>query len=167
MPARLRCSVRLPCSWGCSLIQSPRWRVTSPSVFGFLILVVIAAPILEELIFRGCIQSWLCRRFLTPVAIVAATAAFTALHAGGAHLYNMQLAAIAMDGLVFGVVYQLSGSLLADIAAHMALNPVTLITQLTGIAAPLEFALLAAGVPAIAFWECVRFAHVGGCRRQA
>jgi membrane protease YdiL (CAAX protease family) len=101
--------------------------VNADTVRGYLLTVVNGAPVLEEVFYRGCLQAWLARRLPAPASVVAATAVFTAAHGMGSGAYNsVQLVSVAITGLTFGVLYHRSGSLIPDIAAHMALNGTTL-----------------------------------------
>lgn len=103
--------------------------------------VVIAAPIVEELIYRGFIQSairrallWRAagsagsgitargRRRITWAAILLASAVFTLMHAGVAEPHAL-LTLFALS-LCFGIAYERTGSLAAPIVMHVLFNAV-------------------------------------------
>jgi membrane protease YdiL (CAAX protease family) len=84
------------------------------------LLVVVGAPVVEELFFRGLLQRSLHRR-LGPVWAVA----LSALAFGLAHQELLQLPALVAFGIVLGVLAQRSGRLGPGIFAHIAFNAVT------------------------------------------
>lgn len=84
---------------------------------------VICAPILEELLFRGGLQSWLGRRLPRGAAVVVATLAFTWVHGLGPGAYNsVQLLDVAISGFLYAGLYQATKSVTPGIVAHMARN---------------------------------------------
>lgn len=95
--------------------------------FGWTVLVLVTcvgAPLVEELFFRGLVQTRLVTRFGPGVGIVVASLIF-----GAAHLIAWQgpitLAlgwSIAGGGLVFGLARHHSGRLGTSIAAHVYFN---------------------------------------------
>ncbi len=93
------------------------------SVFGWVLVAcaVIGAPIVEEVIYRGFLQS--CMLALlgrTWYAIIATAAIFTAVHVGSAQPHA--LPTLLVLGLAIGVVYERTRGLLAPIAMHMLFN---------------------------------------------
>lgn len=78
---------------------------------------VIAAPILEEFIFRGYLQKNLVD-FLNPyVGIVLASLIF-----GAIHLIPQQVILASLIAMVIGVIYYLTNSLMTAIAIHILNN---------------------------------------------
>jgi uncharacterized protein len=86
---------------------------------GFLtfLFFVIAAPILEEAIFRGVILDGLLRRYSPQKSILLSSFLF-----GAVHLNAVQFVTGMVIGLFAGWVYYRSRSLLACIAIHLAAN---------------------------------------------
>ncbi len=78
---------------------------------------VIAAPILEEFLFRGVVQQNLSR-FLSPIAgIIIASLIF-----GLIHIIPQQVITATLSGIVIGSVYYLTGSLVTVVLIHMLNN---------------------------------------------
>lgn len=78
---------------------------------------VIAAPILEEFLFRGIVQENMVR-FSNPFAgIIIASLIF-----GMVHLIPQQVIMATFSGLVIGTVFYLTGSLATAISIHMLNN---------------------------------------------
>lgn len=94
--------------------------------FGIVMLVLIvglAAPVVEEIFYRGLLQRSMQRRFGVWPGLLLASLVF-----GVAHLQPLQLPALALAGLVFGLLAQRSGRLGPAITAHVAFNMVTVVT---------------------------------------
>jgi len=94
--------------------------------FGVVLLfaiTVIGAPFVEELFFRGFVQSGL-RKSLGPVIGVVATA----LVFGTIHYQLLQLPALLGFGLVLGALTARTGRLGPAIVTHMAFNATTVVT---------------------------------------
>lgn len=72
----------------------------------------------EELFFRGAVQGSL--------GLWAGTAIFALVHTGPHRSFRLWTAFAAAAGLLFGVLFAWRGSLLAPIAAHVAVNAVNL-----------------------------------------
>ncbi len=88
----------------------------SPSVFSFLALV-IAAPILEELIFRGVILEGLLKKYSPLQAIVISSLLF-----GLIHLNPSQFVSAFLGGLFIGWVYAINRNLILCILIHFTIN---------------------------------------------
>lgn len=98
------------------------------TVVAAAITLGLCAPVLEELFFRGAIQSWIGRRFPRPLAVGIATLLFVAAHAS----YNSaQKVNVAAGGLAFGLLYETTKSVLPGIVAHMAANAYSLVAATT------------------------------------
>lgn len=93
-----------------------------------IVSAVILAPLVEELIFRGLMQSML-RRVIGPWgAILASTGIFAFLHFGqGAQA----IPALLLLSVVLGYNYERTGRLVAPIAIHMLFNLVMILIFLT------------------------------------
>lgn len=81
------------------------------------ILIVVMAPILEEYIFRGKIQSLMGEEFNVPVAIVTQAVLFGSLHG-----FALQKVYATLMGLVFGAIKEKSNKLQCTIIMHMTVN---------------------------------------------
>lgn len=104
----------------------------SPAKYTSLISVlfsVIAAPVVEELVFRGIIQSRLEQAMSAWVAVLIQAALF-----GFIHGQPLQISYAFVLGLIFGWIRYCSQSILPTVAAHMAFNAMNLPTvTLNGI----------------------------------
>lgn len=97
---------------------------------------VIAAPLVEELVFRGVVQRALIGRLGVAAAIVVQALVFGAVHANPAFgSGNIGLVAVlSVVGAAFGVGAHLTGRLGTSIVAHAIFNSVVLVIVLTGVA---------------------------------
>jgi len=84
---------------------------------GLVFIVVIGAPIVEELVYRGLLQGAMVRRFNDAVAVVAVAAFFAAIH-----FRWVEFPGLFVFGLILGVCALRTGRLGMGIAAHMAFN---------------------------------------------
>jgi uncharacterized protein len=99
-------------------------NTSTPLLFTFLqaIAYVIVAPITEEFLFRGYIlQRWASKWSMT-VALVASSILFGVLHAN--------IIGLSMFGLVMGVLYIRTRTLLIPIACHAFNNLIALFLQM-------------------------------------
>jgi membrane protease YdiL (CAAX protease family) len=85
-------------------------------IIGFLAIVVIG-PIVEEMLFRGYLQTALSKRMKPWLAIVVASCAFAAIH-----LQPAAFPMLALVGGVFGFLYYRTGSLRVSMVLHMLNN---------------------------------------------
>lgn len=85
-----------------------------------MLTAVVAAPILEEFLFRGIIQKNLVRRLGPIRGIILGSLIF-----GGIHLIPQQVVYASCLGLILGTVYYLTGSLNSAIAVHFVNNGLT------------------------------------------
>jgi membrane protease YdiL (CAAX protease family) len=95
-------------------VGAPVWRV---------LLVLLAAPFWEEVIFRGLLYKDLKRQFGIRLALIASALIFAFLHPVFAFVPVFVLGLCAAGALEF------SGSLLAPILVHVAYNSVVLIVH--------------------------------------
>ncbi len=100
----------------------------------FLVVVTcVAAPVLEEFLFRGLLQTALLNTFGIAhrrAVIVCAGVLFGLIHAGVANL--QVLPALMMFGVILGWLYEKTGSLWPGIAAHAFFNAVNILVVLWG-----------------------------------
>ncbi len=89
------------------------------AVVGLLLVLAVAAPVVEELFFRGLVLRGLLGVAPPPVAIVGSGLLF-----GLAHFEAVQFAGLAVFGVVLGVLAWRTGRLAPGMAAHAAFNAV-------------------------------------------
>ncbi|MEL7479929.1 MAG: type II CAAX endopeptidase family protein [Pseudomonadota bacterium] len=88
-----------------------------------IMYVVVVAPLVEEIGFRGIAIGCLIGRGIDPrLAVLITTAGFTALHV---QYSPLGLASVFLSGLVLGWLRIASGSMSAPIVAHMSANAVS------------------------------------------
>jgi uncharacterized protein len=80
-------------------------------------IVVIGAPFVEELMYRGLLQGAVVRRLNDAVAVVIVAAFFAAIH-----FRWIEFPGLFVFGLILGVCALRTGRLGMGIAAHMAFN---------------------------------------------
>lgn len=84
---------------------------------GRFVVLVIAAPLLEEYVFREKVQSHLKRSFGVPVAIIG-----QALFFGSMHGLRLQQIYTAVLGVGLGIIKEKEKNLQSTIIMHMTLN---------------------------------------------
>lgn len=103
------------------LMQESDWAKQAVMIFG----ACVAAPIVEELLFRGVIYAPL--RDLTDTYFAAA---FSALIFGVIHLHLGSFPALTVLGFCFAMAYQATNSLLVPIFMHALFNTFQVILTL-------------------------------------
>jgi membrane protease YdiL (CAAX protease family) len=107
-----------------SSVSEPAERLTDRAegvgVALLVVLVVVGAPIIEELFFRGLLLRSIEARWSDSLALVASSILF-----GLAHFELLQLPALVMFGLVAGYCAQRTGRLGMSIWAHVGFNATT------------------------------------------
>ena len=99
-------------------------KATSPGGIAlFMLIVVIGAPIAEELFFRGLVLRSFEKRFGTVWAVIGSSVVF-----GATHFQLLQFPALTAAGLVFALVVVRTNRLGAGVMAHMGFNAVTAIS---------------------------------------
>ena len=84
---------------------------------------IILGPVLEELVFRGLLQTWLLHcggRRARWAVIVFASAIFASVHLGATTWHA--LPGLFVLGLTLGWLYERTGSLLSPILVHAGFN---------------------------------------------
>jgi membrane protease YdiL (CAAX protease family) len=94
-----------------------------PLLAGFAVLACIAAPVLEEFVFRGFLLNALRRYTPAWVAIAISAILFGAFHMQQGN--NGVIVPLAAGGVVLGIVYYWSGSLTASMLTHAFFNAAT------------------------------------------
>jgi membrane protease YdiL (CAAX protease family) len=97
-------------------------------IAGFVFLACVAAPFMEELMFRGFFFNALLRYAPVPVAVLLSAVLFGFAHwqPGNAGA----IAPLAATGVVLAVVYYRSGSLTASMLTHACFNLFTVVIVL-------------------------------------
>ena len=86
---------------------------------------IIVAPILEESIFRGVLLRGLLTRNSAPVSVILSSVIFALIHV---HLF--QVVPAFLLGLLFGIVFVRSHSLLYTMILHFAANSILHVSML-------------------------------------
>jgi uncharacterized protein len=94
-----------------------------PEVAILFVFLVLGAPFVEELFFRGLLLRSLDRRFGTPAAVLGSALVF-----GLAHFELLQLPALILFGVILAVMAERTGRLGPGIAAHAAFNAATVLS---------------------------------------
>jgi membrane protease YdiL (CAAX protease family) len=97
-------------------------RANGIGVFLLILMVVVGAPIVEEIVYRGFVQGALVRRFGPPIGLIVAAAFFALIH-----FRPIEYPGLFVAGLVFGGCALVSGRLGPAIAAHLAFNAIGLL----------------------------------------
>ena len=84
--------------------------------------VIVVAPIVEELFFRGLLLDTMRRRWGTATAVVASSLFF-----GAIHLQLLQFAGLTLAGLVFAAAVVRTGRLGTAITVHAGFNATTFV----------------------------------------
>lgn len=100
-------------------------KATGAGIIVLVLVVVVAAPLAEEVFFRGLLQRTLLRRFPVWPSMIA-----TALVFGLSHFQPLQFPALAAFGLVLSVLAHRSGRLGRSIWAHVGFNATTVVALL-------------------------------------
>lgn len=82
-----------------------------------VVLVVVGAPIVEEIVYRGLLQRPLLDRFRGPAVVVFTSAVFALIH-----FRPVEYPGLFVAGLVFGICAWRTGRLGPAIAAHVGFN---------------------------------------------
>ncbi|MBI4883221.1 MAG: CPBP family intramembrane metalloprotease [Actinobacteria bacterium] len=104
------------------------WESASGAGSALLVVVVVlGAPIVEELTYRGLLQGALCRRLLNPtLALVLAASVFALVH-----FEPVEYPGLMLVGLVLGAASLLTGRLGMSVLAHAAFNATGLLLVAT------------------------------------
>lgn len=106
--------------FGISDKEALRWMTRLSPVWLAFVLAVVAAPVSEELLFRGFLYGGLAQSRIGPVGAIAVTSALWAL----VHIQYAWpiLVQIFVYGAVFGVARWRTGSLWPSLVAHALIN---------------------------------------------
>lgn len=103
------------------LMENPGWRER----LAVAAIAILAAPITEELVFRGCLYGVARQRFGRIAAILGTSALFALIHAHAATIPALFVLAVAL-----ALLYEATGSLWAPILAHSAFNALNVLGSL-------------------------------------
>lgn len=96
------------------------YTFTTAHIVGEILWTVIAAPVFEEMVFRGLLLGCLLARGWNPwIAVAVTAAAFASTHG---QYYLPGLVSVFVGGLLFGWLRIISGGLAAPLLAHAAMN---------------------------------------------
>jgi membrane protease YdiL (CAAX protease family) len=102
-------------------------KATDPLGVGLLVLiVVVGAPFIEEVFFRGLFQGAAMRRFGAPIGV-----ALPALVFGGVHFQLLQLPALVLFGVIAGLLVWRYDRLGPAIWAHVGFNAIAVVSLLS------------------------------------
>ncbi|MEP6296232.1 MAG: CPBP family intramembrane glutamic endopeptidase [Ilumatobacter sp.] len=87
------------------------------STIVLILMVVIGAPIVEELVYRGFLQRWLATRFTRIASWLVVAGLFTAIH-----LRPVEYPGLALFALAVGAAMLVTGRIGAPIALHVGFN---------------------------------------------
>lgn len=112
-------------------LEAPARELTDKAhgagVLVLALVVVVMAPLAEEVFFRGMLQRTLLRRFRAWPAMV-----MTAVFFSASHFQLLQFPALAAFGLVLSVLAQRTGRLGLNIWAHVGFNATTVLALVFG-----------------------------------
>ncbi|MBS0620408.1 MAG: CPBP family intramembrane metalloprotease [Verrucomicrobia bacterium] len=100
---------------------------STPMLISALISILIAAPFLEEFLFRGCLQTYF-KRFMRPASAIGVTSlCFALFHFSLSQgIGNIPLiASLFTFALFLGFIYERQSSLFASISLHMTFNAIS------------------------------------------
>lgn len=106
------------------LMDYPEWSLR----LSIIVLAVFIAPVVEELLFRGLLQSAIRSFVKRPWSgIILVSLVFATIHQNAEHW-----PALFVLGVGLGYAYERSGSLLRPILIHAMFNGLTILSQLAG-----------------------------------
>lgn len=97
---------------------------TLPNQILIFVTVAIAAPVVEEVVFRGMLQRSMTQ-YMPPWAAIILSAFIFAI----IHMQPEAIGALMALGIAFGVIYHVTKSLKATILLHLVNNAAALILQ--------------------------------------
>jgi membrane protease YdiL (CAAX protease family) len=101
-------------------------RANGMGIALLILTVVVGAPLVEELFFRGLMLRT-AQRAMPPAAAIALTAVLFGL----THFQKVQLPALVLFGVVLGVLAWRTGRLGPSVFAHMGFNLTTVVVLLS------------------------------------
>lgn len=94
-----------------------------------LFTILLAAPVIEEFLFRGMLQTWIKNKIGTKAAILITSLFFALFHLSASQGFgNISLAlSLFCFACFLGFIYEKKASLFASIGLHMAFNAISTI----------------------------------------
>ena len=117
-------------------VKHLKMTLTDPPLFTITFLTVITfVPLVEELIFRGFLQTWLRQFMSMGTAIAIASAVFALFHFSFSQgWHNIEfLASLFLLSCFLGYVYERQGSIWAPIGLHAAFNCISILLIVWGV----------------------------------
>jgi membrane protease YdiL (CAAX protease family) len=115
-------------------------RADRTYVVSLVITAVVAAPIVEEMVFRGVVMRGLHSRLSIPVVVVVQALLFGGAHADplrGVGTIGLVLV-LSGVGIAFGIATVMLGRIGPSIVGHALFNGVVLLVVLSGLADRLQ-----------------------------
>lgn len=110
--------------------QVKEWLADPRSLPLVALFIVVLAPIVEELIFRGFLQPLATRTAGVAGGVLLVAVAFALLHGPTYHWAWQQLTVMALAGCAFGAMRQWTGSTVAAALLHASYNATMLYAYL-------------------------------------
>jgi uncharacterized protein len=101
-------------------------RASGATVVVLVVVIVVGAPVVEELVYRGLLQNAFATRISETLALVAAAAWFALIH-----FRPVEYPGLFVAGLVFGACLFATRRLGTAIVTHAAFNATGLLTVMT------------------------------------
>lgn len=107
-------------------------KVNSGSLIPLLVvlfMIILSAPVIEEFLFRGCIQNWLRSKIGVKASIILTSICFSAMHFSVSQSFSNipLLLSLFVFSIYLGFVYEKTRSLLSSITLHMTFNTISVI----------------------------------------
>jgi membrane protease YdiL (CAAX protease family) len=116
-----------------SIVDYLQKTMQSPLAFFLTIVtIVVIAPISEEILFRGYLQTWLKKLFGKKIGILFASFIFALFHFSYPQGYGniTIIGSLFVVAIYFGILYERQKSLISPIIAHMIFNTISTINIL-------------------------------------
>jgi len=104
------------------------------------VMAVLAAPLSEELVFRGILQNWLSARIPGGLAVALVAVAFGVVHP------TPTQAPLVVLGLMLGYLLHRTGSLVGPLVLHTCFNAGSVILLIVARFIPLDVGIVQMGV---------------------
>lgn len=98
-------------------------RADGAALVAIAVSVIVVAPLVEELFFRGLLLDAMRRRWGAAAAVVGSSAVF-----GATHFQPLQFPGLTLAGVVFAIAAVRTGRLGAAVAVHAGFNATTFVT---------------------------------------
>jgi membrane protease YdiL (CAAX protease family) len=110
-----------------SLAASPHWYDS----LGLLVLLIILAPMAEEVFYRGMLYNWLRQRLHVVIAAPVQAIIFGVSH----HFGPADTTAVVLIGLAIALLYEWRQTLVAPVLMHAMVNAFVMVVMAQSIAA--------------------------------